>query len=293
MMTTVAADAATPRPVIDLHCHLLPGIDDGPADVDGALALARAHASAGVEVAACTPHVSWEHPNRAPGIAQGVDALRRRLADADVPLRIVTGGEVALTLVAELADDELTGLHLGGGPWLLLEPPLGIPVPHLEGFVADIQERGHRVLVAHPERCVSFHQDPGLLGRLVAQGALAQATVGSVTGAFGRPPQRLVGGWIRDGLVHVMASDAHDVRRRPPGLAEPLRRAGQPDALIDWWCRDVPRAILDGAEPPERPSVPPSTRRRWWRRAGRGASGATPTSGADPASVVRPQRGAG
>ncbi|MGE4425706.1 MAG: tyrosine-protein phosphatase [Solirubrobacteraceae bacterium] len=251
--------------MIDLHCHLLPGIDDGPADLDGTLAMARAHVDAGVGTVACTPHITWDTRNRAADIAAAVETVQRQLDDAGIPLRLVSGGELGLTLAVEEVDDEIAALHLGGGPWALIEPPISVPVPGLESMIGTIQARGHRVLIAHPERCASFHQRPELLERLVEQGAIAQATVGAVTGEFGRPVQRLVGRYVRDGLIHVMASDAHDVRRRPPGLAEPLHKAGQPDALIDWWCREVPRAILDGTDLPERPYVP-EPRRRWWRR---------------------------
>jgi protein-tyrosine phosphatase len=252
--------------VIDLHCHLLPGIDDGPHDRQEALALAQAQVAWGISQVVCTPHVMHSYPaNRAAMIADATDELRRELASAGVDLQIHTGGEVALARALELDDDELSALHLGGSEWLLVEPPLSSDVPRLEQLVMGLQHRGHRILIAHPERCAAFHHDPGLLATLVKQGALAQITAGSLSGAFGRTVARLATAMVAENLVHVIASDAHDARRRPPGLAEPLAEAGL-SWLTEWACVAVPEAMLAGEAIPPRPSAPPARRRFLSRR---------------------------
>lgn len=254
--------------MIDVHCHLLPGIDDGPPTLDAALDQARAHVAAGVTEVVCTPHVSHAHRNTGAQIGEAVEALRVALDEAGIALRIRAGAEVSLSRAIELDDAELGALHLGDGPWLLLEPPLGSEVPRLEQMVAGIQSRGHRVLVAHPERCSAFHRDPKLLGALIRGGATAQITAGSLSGQFGKTVQKLAAGMVAEGLVHVIASDAHDAVRRPPGLAGPLDEAGLA-GLTDWACQDVPAALLAGGELPPRPEgVGRSVKRRGLFRRG-------------------------
>lgn len=247
--------------MLDLHCHLLPGIDDGPRALDEAIAQARAHVAAGVATVVCTPHVSQSHRNTAASIAAATAALQRILDEAGVALRVLPGAEVSLSRAIELDDHELRSLHLAGSGWLLLEAPLATDVPRLAQTVQGLQARGHRILLAHPERCAAFHRDPQLLGVLVRHGALAQVTAGSLTGDFGRTVERLARAMVDDELVHVVASDAHDLYRRAPGLAEPLRQA-QFAALTPWACAEVPAALLAGAEVPPRPLMRAPSRRR-------------------------------
>lgn len=251
--------------MIDLHCHLLPGIDDGPADVGVALEQARVHVAAGVTTVVCTPHVSHNYANTAVGIAAATAAFRDDLAQAGVPLSVLHGAEVSLSRAIEMPDPELSALHLGGGGYLLLEPPLGSEVPRLAQLVKGLASRGHRILVAHPERCAAFHRDDDLLAEIVKDGALVQITAGSLSGGFGRTVQKLASSMVNRGLVHVIASDAHDPIRRGPGLAGPLAEA-KLEPLREWACLQVPAAILSGADLPPRPELPKAGRRRLFGR---------------------------
>jgi protein-tyrosine phosphatase len=248
--------------VIDLHCHLLPGIDDGPADEQATFELARAQVSAGVSKVLCTPHVNHGYPaNTGEAILARVQQLRERLTAEQIPLRIQAGAEVAVARAIELPDDDLVLLHLGASDWLLLEPPLSTDVPRLEQLVQGLQARGHKILIAHPERCAAFHSNPKLLGALVEQGALAQITAASLTGQFGRTVAKLARTMVDEGMAHVIASDAHDARRRTPGLAEPLAEAGL-DWMTEWACEAVPHAILAGDPIPQRPTPAKGSGRR-------------------------------
>jgi protein-tyrosine phosphatase len=244
--------------VIDLHCHALPGIDDGPATLEDAVALARAQERAGVRTVVATPHVDWDWPgNDSSRIAARVHDLNAALRDEGVDVEVLAGAEVALTRAAELDDDELRALRLGGGPWLLLEPPFG---PAAAGGVAlavhAVAARGHRILLAHPERCPAFLRDHRALEELFAGGVLCSITASSLTGRFGREPRRLSLELMRAGLVHDVASDAHGASsRRGPGLADPMEAAGFGDQ-VQWYCDDAPRAILDGVPLPVRPPAP-------------------------------------
>ena len=208
--------------MIDVHCHVLPGIDDGPRTMEDAVALARVAHGNGIGTLVATPHVSPVHvDNDAARIAQGVAEVRAALAQEGIPVDVTTGAEVALGRVVDLDDDELAGLRLGGGPWLLLECPLSPAAAY--GFptaARHVAARGHRVLLAHPERSPAFHADPaGTLGPLVEEGMLAQVTAGAFVGRFGRRVQEVAMELLGAGLLHAAASDAHDHVSRPPSIA--------------------------------------------------------------------------
>ena len=151
--------------------------------------------------------------------------LTEALARAAIPLEVRAGGEIAIWRLVDLDDAALRALALGGGPYLLVESPFSPVVGDFEPMVLDLHQRGHRVLLAHPERCPAFQRDPERLARLVRGGVLIQITAGSMEGAFGSTVQRFTTSLLRDGLVHVVASDAHDAVKRPPGLQRRLPRA--------------------------------------------------------------------
>ncbi len=256
--------------MIDLHSHVLPGIDDGPDSIDGSLELARAAAAGGTRTLLATPHVSWRYPNDGATIARLVDELNERLRAERIALEVRAGAEIAMTRLADIDADELSRLGLGGGQWLLVEPPFTPVLTGLDSILLDLQRRGHRILLAHPERCHAFHRDRELLESLVRSGVLTSVTAGSLVGQFGGDVRRFALGLARDGLIHNVASDAHDHVQRPPSIAAELEQAGLAP-LAGWLTREVPAAILSGGEIPPRPPVdlpasekPP--RRTWWRR---------------------------
>ena len=186
-------------------------------------------------------------------------------------MELLLGAEVAVTRIAELDPDELPRLALGEGPWLLVEPPFTTVVAGLDSTVGELHRRGHRVLLAHPERCPAFQREPALLESLIDGGVLTSVTSGSLVGRFGGEARQLALALLDAGLAHNVASDAHDDLRRPPSIADELRAAGL-EALGDWLTMEVPAAILSGGEIPRRPPIAPARpgRRRWpWRGRGR------------------------
>lgn len=259
------------RCVIDLHCHVLPGIDDGPATIEGSVDLARVAAAAGIRTIVATPHVSERYRNEAGEIALLVEQLNERLLHEGVPVEVRRGAELAIACVESLTSSELSALQLGDGPWLLLEPSLTQSASGLEAVALELQRAGHRVLLAHPERCMAFHRDPLLLESLVQAGALTSITAGSLAGRFGDHVRRFALRLARQGLIHNVVSDAHDHVKRPPSIAAEIEQVGL-GPLADWLTVAVPAAILDGEEIPPRPAdvVVRVAResRRWWRRAG-------------------------
>ncbi len=250
--------------MIDLHTHVLPGIDDGPATIEESVALIRAAAAGGTSVIVATPHVSGHYPNRAAAIAQLTRELNERLREQAIAVEIHAGAEIAMTKVAEIEPQELERLHLGGGPWLLLEPPFTQLASGLERVVSELQRSGHRVLLAHPERCPALHREPQLVRALVAGGVLTSLTAGSLTGRFGGQVRRFAQLLVSQELVHNVASDTHDLVKRPPDLDAELTGAGLAE-LGDWLTHAVPEAILAGEPIPARPTSrsQTQTRARW------------------------------
>lgn len=246
---------------------MLPGLDDGPATVEDAVELTRVAASTGTHTLVATPHIdnTWGvDPASVPGhVAALNDVLRARR----VGVELVQGGEVTVERALTLDDDALAGVRLGGGPWLLVESPLG-PSPGLERMLFELQVRGVRMVLAHVERSPAFQRDPDALRALVEGGALSQITASSLEGRFGRTARRAALDFVRQGLVHDVASDAHDASHRPPGLRAALEGAdGDVPGLatqIAWLTEEVPAAILAGRPLPVRPELP-RPRRKWLR----------------------------
>jgi protein-tyrosine phosphatase len=251
--------------IVDLHCHILPKVDDGPRTVDASILQAAAHVQAGVEVVVATPHVRADLPrNDSARIGSAARKLSDFLKARDAVLRIEAGGEVDLAYACQLDDEELRALTLGGGPWLLVEAPLSASRDDAGVLLGMLRARGHQLVLAHPERSPQFHRQPELLRELVAGGALTQVTASALTGAFGSTVRRYGHWMIEEQLAHVVASDAHDTRQRPPGLFAPLENAGFGE-LAPWLIEEGPAAILAGHDV----AVPPrvtrggSLLRRW------------------------------
>jgi protein-tyrosine phosphatase len=240
--------------MIDLHAHILPGLDDGPRTTDGALEMARVAVAAGTRAIATTSHIGYTYDLGPAEISRARAELAPRLADAGIELELLAGGEIAPERLPDLSDEELRALALGGGPFVLFECPFAPVGAGMELMAADLQARGFGVLLAHPERSPSFQRDLGLLTRLVERGALAQITTGSLAGGFGDTVRRAAVAMLQAGLVHVLASDAHDPARRSPDL----RAAGGvlDDAQHEWMTAAAPRAIVEGRPLPPRPALP-------------------------------------
>jgi len=253
--------------MIDLHSHVLPGIDDGPPDTGGSEAMLAAAAEAGIETMLATPHVSSRYRNDATTIAAAAEELGAARDGARAPVQVLLGAEVAATRIAELDRDELGGLCLGESPWMLLEPPFASVLTGLDAAVDELHSLGYRVLLAHPERCQAFRREPTLLEALIDRGALGSVTSGSLVGRFGGEAKRMALAMLDAGLAHNVASDAHDPVHRPPSIAAEIEACGWGE-LREWLTLAVPGAILAGEEIPRRPQVTVRRRRSRlpWRR---------------------------
>jgi protein-tyrosine phosphatase len=252
--------------VIDLHAHILPGLDDGPPSQDAAVEMARAAVAAGTRAMATTSHVDRAYGLRPADLAGAREALVARLAEEGIELELLQGGEVAADRLADLDDDTLRAVALGDGPAILLECPFSPVGSGMELMVAELRRRRFEVLLGHPERSPSFQGDLAGLERLIGLGATAQLTVGSLAGGFGGTVAGAAARMLEAGLVHVIASDAHDTRRRRPDLrladAALHERYDDVEAQIAWMTDAAPAAILAGEPLPERPPLPRPPRRR-------------------------------
>ncbi len=238
--------------MIDLHCHILPGVDDGALDLRDSAGMARQAAADGVEAICATPHIRHDHDVRIEEVGRRVAALNAHLDGEGIPVVVLPGGEVAETAVEALSEEELAQVALGGGRWVLLEPAAGPLTDSLAQRVEHLAERGHRALIAHPERHLSADMFERIAA-LVAAGALIQATADF----FLR--ERFAAGMLalaEAGLVHVLSSDAHSSHGgRPVHLSAALERLGQVEPLashLNWIAEEAPRAIVEGTplEPP-------------------------------------------
>jgi protein-tyrosine phosphatase len=240
--------------VVDLHCHVLPGVDDGPVTLEESIEFARAAALDGTTTIAATPHVDFGHPEiDSAFVAARVGSLQESLDEAGVEIRIVTGGELDGRRALDTPDPELDALKLGGGRWLLVECPLSrLASPGFPEVARALAYRGHRVLLAHPERSPVFLRNPEVLDELVEEGMLGQVTASALTGKFGKTVRENAVRMVNRGVVHVVASDGHN-EGRPASITGELLGSGLDPALIEWMGRDVPRALLAGGSMPPRP----------------------------------------
>jgi protein-tyrosine phosphatase len=219
--------------MIDLHCHLLPGIDDGAENIDMALEMARIAVADGITHAVLTPHLHegrWD--NRAGSVEAEVLRFQRALSEADIGLQVRHSAEVRIgpEILDWVAGDDICFIgQWEDQPVLLLEMPHGQIPPGADKLSAWLLGQGIRPMIAHPERNKFVLRDIDAIQPFIEQGCLLQVTAGSVTGQFGEPARERAAELLSRGWVTILASDAHSVQWRPPVLSEGRRAA---EALV-------------------------------------------------------------
>jgi len=262
----------TPGGMIDLHCHMLPGIDDGAPDLDEALAMARVAVADGIRVTACTPHIyPGMYENHAAGIRLAISELRNALHQEDIPLQLVEGADVHLTpdLLAGIRGGRIPTLN--GSRYFLFEPPHHVAPPRIENVVFDLVAAGYVPIVTHPERLSWIDNHYKVFGNLAKGGAWMQLTAGAITGRFGGRAKYWSERMLDEGMVHIVATDAHRADKRAPLLAEArdavAKRLGDAEAVQMTEIR--PSGILRNVQPDalNLPTAPAAARRpSFWRR---------------------------
>jgi protein-tyrosine phosphatase len=242
--------------VIDLHCHILPALDDGAVDLADSVAMARQAEADGIEIVCATPHIRADHDVPIGELEGRVGAVNEELGRQGLTVRVALGGELAELSVPDAQDADLRGVSLSrNGCWLLLEPRPGPIGDELLETVEGLAERGFRCIVAHPERHAGA-RFRAHLAALVAQGALIQVTAALIADGPAAPTMLELAG---EGLVHLLGSDAHSSHGgRPVRLSGGLARLGEVERTrphLDWIASEGPKAILAG-EPAAAPFAP-------------------------------------
>ncbi len=212
--------------MIDLHSHILPGIDDGAQDDAVSLDMARRYVAQGVRAVACTPHIlPGVYHNTGESIRAAVARLQARLEDEGIPLYLTTGADnhVVADFVPGLKAGRL--LTLGDTRYVLVEPPHNMVPPRFDDLVFGILLAGYVPIITHPERLKWIEGAYDLICRLSDRGVWMQVTAGSLSGRFGRRPQYWAERMVSEGQVQILATDAHDAHRRPPDLDQGFRAA--------------------------------------------------------------------
>jgi protein-tyrosine phosphatase len=249
-----------PHTILDVHSHVLPGLDDGPRTLGRALRLCEVYVAEGVSTVVATPHLGdGVHAVTAAAIRRRVEQLTLACERRGLPLALLPGSEARVhpeLLQAFDAGELLTVAD--NGRYLLLEFHLQ-RVPPIAGLLFELARRGVQPILCHPERHPDFWRRPELLAELVDQGCLVQVTAGSLLGAYGPPAQRTARRLLSAGLVHVVASDAHSARARPPRLrraAEGLASFGG-EGLARRLLETHPKRIIRGEPLEESPLAGP------------------------------------
>lgn len=246
--------------LVDIHAHPLPGIDDGPADLDGSVEMARAAVEAGTRTLAATPHLRSDFPGvRVGELGERCARLREALEREGVELELVCAAEVSLVWALEAGKEELVLASYGQrGQDLLIETPtsaIGLP-----GLLYQVRAQGFRVTLAHPERTAEFARAPEHLLDLADQGVLLQVNADSLLSTKRGSPVRAVAEQLcRAGVVHALASDGHrgsawrPVTTLPAGIEAAAALVGRERAI--WMARDAPAAIIAGERLPPAPPI--------------------------------------
>jgi protein-tyrosine phosphatase len=241
--------------VIDLHTHVLPGVDDGARTLGEARAMALDLASQGVTVLAATPHVRDDFPTTPEAMEEAVAEVRADFEANRVPVDVVHGAEVDLSLLWVIPPEELRRLTIAQtGRYLLLEFPYrGWPFA-LDSAVKRLVGLGVTPLLAHPERNPEVQDRPERVRDIVEAGALVQVTAASLEGSRDRAAQAAALRMLDLGLVHVLASDSHGPHISREGMAAAVATLDDPE-LARYLTVEVPGAIVAGEPVPERPQV--------------------------------------
>lgn len=239
--------------MIDLHAHILPGLDDGPASMADALKMARIAVEDGIGVIIAAPHcLNGIYNNYREGIISACLEFNLVLEKNGIPLKVLPGSEVHLGM--EILDDIESGRLMtlnDTGRYFFLELPDQFIIRNLIGFIARLEKMNVTPIIAHPERNMAIQRNVTLLHDLISAGALSQITGGSLTGGFGPPALQCCLRIINLNLAHFMASDAHSPGMRPPKLSGAVEKlsALTGKAGAEMMVLGGPEMVIEGKNP--------------------------------------------
>ena len=256
--------------MIDIHVHILPHLDDGAQILEESLAMAELAAADHIKCMVATPHSGlWGEAISRKSLEDGVDELSRIFAEKGFDLAVLPGAEVYIRPETARQAQDGQAPTLNGSRYMLVELPLQAYPRYTDQVLFELQVKGFKPVLAHPERYVALQDDVELFFRIVERGNLAQVTGGSLLGHFGRKVQRTAETMLERNLLHVIASDAHDADDRRPNLSEAVecaaRIVGTERAMA--MVTSVPEAIINNQTPTLPVPVPIKHKKGWspWR----------------------------
>lgn len=258
------------EPFVDIHCHILPGLDDGAATLNEALAMAEMAVADGIATIVATPHQLGNHAkNAGNSICAAVAQFQQHLNARQMPLRVLPGADVRIEpdMLRKIRTHEVLTLA-DRRRHVLLELPHEVYVP-LDRLLADLASSGLVGILSHPERNRGILNQPSVLRPLVDRGCLLQVTAGSLTGAFGLHVQRFCESLIEQGLVHFVSTDAHGTKARSPVLSQAFDRVAElagVDAATNLCCRHPAAVATGGTVQPGCQKSARSVLGGWFRR---------------------------
>jgi protein-tyrosine phosphatase len=243
--------------MVDLHCHILPGLDDGAETLEESLRMCSMAAEDAIKTIVATPHtLDGVYMNELPAIKQAVSDLNRQLIQNHIPVEILPGADVHVNvnLLELLKEGKATTVN-DNHRYLMLEFPHRSVPPNVENLIFELNLQGIIPILTHPERNMVLQNDLDLVYKLVSQGVLVQITALSLVGEFGPGAERCSRDLLKHNLAHIIATDAHSPESRPPILSVALEAAaklmGETSALALVTCH--PSAIIQGRDLPDLP----------------------------------------
>lgn len=253
-------------PIIDIHCHILPGIDDGARDAVESLEMARIAVRDEIVAVVTTPHhLPRSGLTAVEEAGKRVKDLQERLLWAEIDLRLHPGQEIAIQPDLPQLLQKGEAVPLNGTRYVLVEPPFISYPPYIDDLLFQVQLQGKVPILAHPERCAGIQRDPSILHRLVERGVLAQMNTGSLLGHYGNDAKEAAEVLLGRDLIHILASDAHHATgSRVPQVTEGVNAVAKLIGEERAWAMMTtnPQAVVEGGrikvpEPLERPARRP------------------------------------
>jgi protein-tyrosine phosphatase len=240
--------------MIDIHMHILPGLDDGPQDMERSIEMCRIAADDGIDTVVASPHNLYaNYRNGREKVLSVLAELHERIRQDGLDVTILPGSEVYLSsdLLRHLEGDGLMTIN-DNRRFLLMDLPSFFKADHVSRLIFSLKMKGITPIISHPERNAVIADDINMMCEIIRMGALSQLSAGSLTGRFGRSVRKTAIAMLHHNMVHMIATDAHNITSRPPVLSRAVeaasREIGTERAME--MVRDVPHKIISGELPP-------------------------------------------